>query len=253
MELDQASVNANCKSGSNWDSGTGKCVKTDNCPVGYTYNNNGGNPVCGTASMPCTWASSDKSSVSCTPQFICPDGITEPNLKTSAGNQTRNPATLEFPWIEGDYQYEAYCPDSPTPKTITPALTKSYTHFISFNVSSQAVRKGTGINMNWIVEDPNDSCQIVGIDIRTKTVVFDTKNGEAKENALDKYIATSTNGYSSTRKNLAMGDYKTKIGDNSYWRVDQSTRFEATCTDSGNYKPGDYKVVKEVHVIGENE
>lgn len=163
-----------------------------------------------------------------------------------------NPTVVSpFPWIKDDIQYEFYCPDEVSPKLIKPALTKSYTHFQAFNLSTNSVRKGTGINMNWIVENPNDSCKIVGTAIKTNAKVFDTKDGLNGEGALDEYIATSTLGYSSTRKNIASGEYKNIM--NSYWTVNQSTKFIASCSDSGTYKPGNYQIIKEVYVIGENE
>ncbi len=72
-----------------------------------------------------------------------------------------------------------------------------------------------------------------------------------QEHSLDNYIATTTNSYNSNRKNIAIGEYKGIIG--SYWIVNQSTKFVASCIDTGNYKPGTYQIIKEVYVIGENE
>lgn len=255
-QLDTASVTTNCASGSSWDATSGTCKATYNCPAGYPPYPNATNPtVCGPLTADCDFVLPGQNDVSCTPHFVCLNStagnLIYPTMKTLNKSGANPTVVSPFPWIKDDIQYEFYCPDEVSPKLIKPALTKSYTHFQAFNLSTNSVRKGTGINLNWIVENPNDSCKIVGTAIKTNVKVFDTKDGINGEGALDEYIATSTLGYSSTRKNIASGEYKNIM--NSYWTVNQSTKFIASCSDSGTYKPGNYQIIKEVYVIGENE
>jgi hypothetical protein len=118
-----------------------------------------------------------------------------------------------------------------------------YTHFLSFNASAGNIKKGTGIDFNWSIQKPDNSCKIVGVAIASGAIVFNSQDYSS--------INASVSG-DGLSPNLSAGSYKSKIG--SYFTVNQSTRFTASCiTPEESYNPGYHQLVRDVYVIGEKE
>lgn len=231
------------------------CGNDYKCNAGYTFDLNTGkcefiqgNPVC-------SWVpGSDYTQVQCVPSsYICPaGGNTQFTVVSTRGSTNDDPDS--FAWENGQLRYDYMCGQDIF-RTVK-ALVRPYTHFLTFNVSASSVIKGSGINLSWTVQDPNDSCKIVGKAIKGGEVVFDSKGDQS---ILDPYIATSTQGYSSVQQDLAVGNYKDIFDKEypstkpNYYKIDKSTRFTASCNNEGVYKPGYYQLVRDVYVTNESE
>ncbi len=237
-----------CSNGQIRSTPTGVCHTS--CPSGYTWNETFG--TCGNPNPNCSWADpSVKTSVSCEVPYVCENG-NPPELRVyykDGHYDLVNPPTLPFTWDSSQYQYQFYC-DSTHLTPVAP-LRKTYTHFVTFNISASNVQKGSKINLNWSVEDPNITCNIKGKTIKTGEEVFNTSNAQKVEYALNSKISTSTGSVQVTARDLAIGDYKTIMG--GYLTINNSIRFIASCTDTGTYKPEYYQLVRDIYVTGEEE
>lgn len=238
-----------CVSGYSWDEPTRSCVLID-CPSGYAFDSNTGQCELVQSNPVCTWTDNTYTNVTCSPEsYVCPaaygGGNTYFQVFSSRGLSGDDVAN--FPWENGQIEYRYYCGNQIF--KYHKALVRPYTHFMTFNVSAGFVTKGSGVNLSWTVQDPNNSCKIVGKSIKTGNEIFNSKTSQSGK--LDSYIATSTGGYSTAEKDMAVGDYKTIIGD--YYKVNESVRFTASCTNTGVYKPGYYQLVRDVYVTDEGE
>ena len=131
-----------CPDGQVRSSPTGVCHSP--CPSGYTWNE--ASRVCGNPNPTCDWSDpATKMSVACSVPYVCENGAT-PELRVyykDGHYDVINPATNPFTWDTNQYQYQFYC--SPTVLTPIAPLRKTYTHFITFNVSASNIKKGTGV------------------------------------------------------------------------------------------------------------
>lgn len=269
VELDTDILSASCISGTSWDMGLNKCVSQDienelNCSK-TSYPDDASNKICGYPNAVCAFDPFDDNKVNCAPKFKCYiRGVDNPLLAVSGGNGNIDTSydyinanskdyLIQFEWAENQLLYNFKCPTpNDTRNVVVRALIKPFSHFLSFNVSNSQVKKGETINMNWIIESPTSTCKIVATNMKTGDVIFDSsQRGADIEEKLDDNLSTSTI-ITNQQIRKSVGDYKT-IMNNQLYQVDNSTRFTASCEQVGSYKPGIYKIIKDVFIIGESE
>lgn len=238
-----------CPVNSNYDS-TNKTCKCDydGATVGIggtckTKTNTNTGPIS------CSFTDKTFNFVKCTNIPDCEDG-SSPVVSVLDGSGSKNVNPDKFDWNKTQYLYQFTCPNGPT---IPPyqALTRPYTHFINFNVNAGYVKKGTGINLSWIVQNPTTTCKIIATDIKNGDKLFDTsldsKYSEIKDSV------TKANNPSTALIGVSTGDYKAKM--DTYFIVNQSTRFTAICENLVNfpnhYMEGFHQLVRDVYVTDE--
>ncbi|MFO0744005.1 MAG: hypothetical protein U0469_03080 [Candidatus Paceibacterota bacterium] len=275
-QLAQATSVANCVAGSTWD---GSVCKSDSscppgqnningtcgvCPTGSTYDSSASKCVCdnngnyvgvggsctGKPPAPiCSFTDGTYNFVKCVNIPTCPDGNpAEVHVISSDGSDQIVPPPYTFDWSSTQYMYRFVCPAS---ITTLQSVNRPYTHFINFNVSAGYIKKGTGINLSWIVQDPTSTCKIVATDIKTGDTLFDTST-DASYSKINKSVTTSSS--TSQINRISSSNYKALI--NSLYTVNQSTRFTASCINppnSKNYMVGLHKLVRDVYLTGESE
>lgn len=268
VELDTDILSASCISGTSWDMGQNKCVAEDveaelNCSK-TSYPDDASNKICGYPNAVCAFDPFDDNKVNCAPKFKCYiRGVDNPLLAVSGGNGNIDTSydyinanskdyLIQFEWAEDQSLYNFKCATpNDTRNVVVRALIKPFSHFLSFNVSNSQVKKGETINMNWLIESPTSTCKIVATNMKTGDTIFDTslKSNNIEEKLSDN-ISTSTI-ITNQQIRKSVGDYKTIM--NGLYQVDNSTRFTASCEQVGSYKPGIYKIIKDVFIIGESE
>jgi hypothetical protein len=216
-----------CPTGSTYDSSRSKCV----CNNGGAFVGIGGvctNTNSSTSTPQCTFTDSNYNFVKCNNIPTCPTGFSaEVHVLSSNGSDLIIPSPYIFNWSSSQYQYQFKCPSNPDPTTPQAAIKRPYTHFINFNVSAGYIKKGSTINLSWIVQDPTTTCQIIATDIKTGATLFDTSsttmsNYSAK---LNKSLTTSSS--TSLLNRISSSNYKAQM--NKLYTVNQSTRFTAKC------------------------
>jgi len=182
----------------------------------------------------------------CTNSPINQNNPNDPNNPNNP-NDPNNPASCTLPnyWIVSAAGGTcAQCPSGTAYNTANQSCDAlPYTHFLSFNVSAGYVAKGAGIDINWSIQKPDSSCKIIGVAIKTGAQVFISADNSSVNNSV-------TGG--SSNPTLSAGSLKAMTG--SYFTVNQSTRFTASCiTPVGSYNPGYHQLVRDIYLTGDSE
>ena len=211
------------------------------CPDGYLADSNNSN-ICTLVPPPppipsCAFTDSSSESISCD----CVGGSLTSLIvdSTDGSSQTISPPTSPFAWSDLQYRYRLSC------GTYT-ALSRPYSHFLSFNVSAGYVKPGGAIDMNWVVQDPVATCKIVGVDLKSGAEIFNTDSGNY--NAVQNSITVSK---TNSSRNFSDGSFKNLMG--TALTVNNSARFTASCYNNSTYKPGYYKLVRDVYTTTSQE
>ncbi|MEN9338437.1 MAG: hypothetical protein RI945_162 [Candidatus Parcubacteria bacterium] len=250
---------APCGPGLTWDPTTLQCVTGSGCPSGqYLINGVCGtcpsnqvyNPSLGTCvafssnNASCQFTDTTFATVKIVNPPSCPVGATTFNVDyTNGPSQSLDPNG--FAWENTQYQYRYTC-NSQNIKIIK-ACVRPYTHFLVFNVSAGFVKKSSGIDISWTVEDPNDTCKIVATDINNGNVVLDTSSATGSP----LYTNLTTGTMVSSLRAISSSSYKSITG--NLFSINSSLRFVASCINSSAYNPGYYQLVRDVYVTNEKE
>ena len=100
--------------------------------------------------------------------------------------------------------------------------------------------------MNWVVQDPVATCKIVGVDLKSGAEIFNTDSGNY--NAVQNSITVSK---TNSSRNFSDGSFKNLMG--TALTVNNSARFTASCYNNSTYKPGYYKLVRDVYTTTSQE
>ena len=253
-----------CPTGSTYSNGS--CTSGSSCPPGLymvnsvctacPYGYNSTTHTCRTQSAnndtpTCSFTDGTYNFVSCTNIPTCSNGNpAELHVYTSTGGDQTILPPYTFNWNPTQYQYSFICPGN---TVVQQSLRRPYTHFINFNVSAGYIKKGSGINLSWIVQDPTTTCKIIATDINTGNVLFDTSSTSSNTyTRINKSLTTSS---STTQINrISNNNYKALMG--AFYTVNQSTRFTASCINPVNdlhYMEGLNKLVRDVYLTSESE
>lgn len=285
-----------CPSGTTYDSGSKTCKQNSSCPTGQNnimgtcgvcpansvYSSSLGKCVCGNGAyvgiggncgntVPptkpvCSFTDGTYNFVQCTNIPTCPStgDPAQVFVDTSNGSFKLNPPDYTFNWSTSQITYRFICPNGDPVIPTQQATKRPYTHFINFNVSAGYIKKGSGINLSWIVQDPTTTCQIIATDIKTGATLLDTSSTTMSNfsTKLNKSLTTSTS--TSLINRISSSNYKTQM--NKLYTVNQSTRFTAKCinyettlinpdgsTSASLYMPGPNQLVRDVYLTGESE
>ncbi|MEI6352320.1 MAG: hypothetical protein WCO35_00040 [Candidatus Nomurabacteria bacterium] len=236
------------------------CPTTVTCSDGSTHNAPYTCSINSTSTNPnvppsCSFTDNTYNFVKCTGS--CSDGSIPSIFVLLDGTKTQVDTTV-FPWASNQYQYSFVCPTGTTLYGLNtdsqslPFIKRPYTHFVTFDVSAGYVRKGSEINLSWIVQEPTSTCKIIGTDIKSGLTLFDstdvTNNGKINT-SLTKAMHTNGQGMFG----ISTDNYSHLMG--SYYRINSSTRFTASCVNDlkSTYKPGPNQLIRDVYVTGETQ
>ena len=213
---------------------------TFTCPTGYdpdTGNNNSCVLHVDPINPPiCAFTDSTNTYISCSCQTGALTSLTVQS--TDGSSQAITPPSSPFAWNNLQYRYQISCDNT---SYLLQSLPRTYTHFLSFNVSAGYVKPGGEIDMNWVVQDPTSTCKIVGVDLKTGQEIFNSKSGNY--GAVNTSITVSKS--SSATKNFTDGSLKNLMG--KALTVNNPSRFTASCDNNSSYMPGYYQLVRDVY------
>jgi len=231
------------------------------------------------AQTSCSYIASS-GSIQCINLPFCSDGsyAIQINQNTDGqnilANSTDNGRNTSYQYLDNPnvYQYNFVCPsvlggtvdinDSATYDSIKilQATVPPYTHLKLFTLSSPYIQPGARIKLNWLIQNPNNSCSITANQISNNTPLTDLLGlVDGKEVPLSSQTTTnnalhlSIQGTGATSNTLDGGFIS---NGNFAPIINNSTRFTAKCTESkfpGTALSGTHTITKDVYVIGEGE